>query len=191
MANNFYLGQTPEQFLNQTARYFYGMTRTNDGFLKVTKVNLDSDTDPVSLEDLTTLNSNGFYDNFEEGIDFFEGVDGTTRMPNYAGLNFEQYKWSPDDLYYYVDANGVLSVRVDVPYNYSFGVVTQVAPQTLLTGSTSSANAVAHILANSYNFGTITSTGNPMENVNASNLSTISDDEGAIYAIDMGTITGS
>jgi hypothetical protein len=191
MANNFYLGQTPEFFLNQTARYFYGMTRTTDGFLKVTKVNLDSDTDPINLENLTTLNSNGFYDNFEEGIDFFEGVNGTTRMPNYAGLNFEQYKWSADDLYYYVDADGVLSVRVDIPYNYAFGVIAQVAPQTLLTGSTSQANLITHILANSYDFGTIIGTGNPMENVNASNLSTISDDEGALYAIDMGTITGS
>ena len=191
MANNFYLGQTPEQFLNQTARYFYGMTRTKDGFLKVTKINLDSDTDQVSLEDLTSLSSNGYFDNFEEGVDFFEGVDGTTKMPNYSGLNYEQYKWSPDDLYYYVDANGVLSVRVDVPYNYSFGVITQVAPQTLLTGSTTPGNLLTHVLANSYNLGTIIGTGNPMENINASNLSTISDDEGTLYAIDMGTITGS
>jgi hypothetical protein len=186
MANNFYLGQSPEFFLNQTARYFYGMSRTSDGFLKVTKVNLDSDLEPVTLSDAT-----GTYDNFEEGIDFFEGVDGTTRMPNYTGMNFEQYKWSPDDLYYYVDANGVLSVRVDTPYNYSFGVIKQVAAQTLLTGSTVSANLVAHIEANGYNLGTIIGTGNPMENINASNLSTVTDDEGALYAIDMGTITGS
>jgi hypothetical protein len=185
MANNFYLGQSPEFFLNQTARYFYGMSRTSDGFIKVTKVNLDSDLEPVNLS------INGTYDNFEEGIDFFEGVDATTKMPNYTGMNFEQYKWSADDLYYYVDANGVLSVRVDTPYNYSFGVITQVAAQTLLTGSTAQANLVAHIEANGYNFGTIIGTGNPMENVNASNLSTISDDEGALYAIDMGTLTGS
>jgi hypothetical protein len=185
MANNFYLGQSPEFFLNQTARYFYGMSRTSDGFIKVTKVNLDSDLEPVNLS------INGTYDNFEEGIDFFEGVDATTKMPNYTGMNFEQYKWSADDLYYYVDANGVLSVRVDTPYNYSFGVITQVAAQTLLTGSTVPANLVAHIEANGYNFGTIIGTGNPMENVNASNLSTISDDEGALYAIDMGTLTGS
>jgi len=188
MANNFYLGQTPEEFFNQTARYFYGMNRTADGFLKVTKINLDSDPDPVSLEDLTTLNTTGFYDNLEQGVDFFEGVDGTTHMPNYSGLNFEQYKWSPDDLYYYVDANGVLSVRVDVPYNYAFGVTTQVLAETLLTGSTAAANPVAHILANGYSFGTIIGTGNPLENINASNLSTVSDIEGTLYAIDMGTI---
>ena len=186
MANNFNLGHSPEFFLNQTARYFYGMSRTDDWFIKITKVNLDSDLEPVSISDAT-----GTYDNFEEGVDFFEGVDGTSKMPNYSGMNFEQYKWSADDLYYYVDANGILSVRVDTPYNYSFGVITQVAPQTLLTGSTTPANVIAHILENSYNFGTIIGTGNPMENVNASNLSTISDDEGALYAIDMGTITGS
>jgi len=185
MANNFYLGQTPEFFLNQTARYFYGMSRTADGFIKITKVNLDSDLEPVNLS------INGTYDNFEEGIDFFEGIDATTKMPNYTGMNFEQYKWSADDLYYYVDADGVLSVRVDTPYNYSFGVITQVAAHILLTGSTVQANLVARIEANGYNFGTIIGTGNPMENVNASNLSTISDDEGALYAIDMGTLTGS
>ena len=186
MANNFYLGQTPEEFLSSNPRYFYGMSKTDDGFLKVTKINLDTDPDPLNLEKLSTLSSSPApFDNFEEGIDFFEGVDGTTHMPNYSGMNYEQYKWSPDDLYYYVDANGVLSVRVDVPYNYSFGVITQVPAQTLLTGSTSQANTGLHILANSYTLGTIISTGNPMENSTISDLSTVRDDEGTLYAIDM------
>jgi len=168
--------------------------------LKIEKINLDSDPDPVSLQNsstfsLGTLTENQveaeLFDQFEEGVDFFEGVDNTTRMPNYVGLNYEQYKWSPDDLYYYIDGNGVLSVRVDVPYNYSFGVTTTVNPEILLTNSTAPANSGAQVLAGGYNLGTIVSTGNPLENVTSTNLSFVTDTEGTLYAINMGTITGS
>jgi hypothetical protein len=200
MSNNFYLGQSPAEFENQTSRYFYGMARTTDGFLKIEKINLDSDVDQVSLQDLTTWSVNSLtetqlqtqlFDQFEEGVDFFEGVDGTTRMPNYKGLAYEQYKWSPDDLYYYIDNNGVLCVRVDNPYVYSFGVITTVLPETLLSNSTAAANAGAHVLAGSYNLGTIINTGNPLENITSTNLSFVSDTEGTVYSISMGTITGS
>jgi len=200
MSNNFYLGQTPAEFQNQTARYFYGMARSADGFLKIEKINLDSDPDPVSLQNSTTFSLGTMtenqveaeiFDQFEEGVDFFEGVDGTTRMPNYVGLNYEQYKWSPDDLYYYIDNNGVLCVRVDVPYNYAFGVNTFVNPETLLTNSTAPANTGAHVIAGGYNLGTIKSTGNPTENITSTNLSFITDSEGTLYSINMGTITGS
>ena len=174
MANNYYLGQTPEEFLSQTSRYFYGITRTTEGFLKVTKVNLDSSTDSNNLENVGALSQT--FDDFEEGVDFFEGVDATTHMPNYVGMNFEQYKWSSDDLYYFVDGNGVLTVRVDIPYNYAFGAKYFVLPETLLSGSAS------------YDLGTVLGTKNPMENTNVSDLSLISDPEGTIIALDMGTI---
>jgi len=198
MANNYYLGQTPEEFFTQTPRYFYGLTRTDDGFLKVTKINLDSSTDSVNLENLTTFSLGSkteaelearIFDQFEEGVDFFEGVDGTTRMPNYDGLNFEQYKWSPDDLYYYVDSDGQLCVRIDTPYNYAFGQTTYIPPEVLLSGSTASASGA--ILAGGYDLGSIRSTGNPTENIVVGDLGSVSDQEGTFFALTMGTITGS
>lgn len=189
MANNYYLGQSPEEFFNQTQRYFYGITRTTDGFLKVTKVNLDSNVDSINLQNLSLVSTDSTrFDSFEESVDFFDGVDPVTKMPNYTGMNFEQYKWDSNDLYYYVDGNGMLCVRVDVPYNYVEGVTTQVLPETLLTASTAPANIGNHVLAGGYNLGTIIGTGNPLESSTVTDLSFISDHEGTYYAIDMGTI---
>jgi len=188
-SSNYYLGQTPEEFLNRASRYFYGATRTADGFLQVTKVDLTQTADSVSLQNLNTgvFTSNTFPD-FEEGVDFFDGVDATTKMPNYTGLNFEQYKWTQDDLYYYVDGDGVLSVRIDVPYGYAEGVVTQVLPELLLTNSTAGANSGQHILAGGYDLGTIRGNGNPLDNTTFTSLSFISDREATVYTLDMGTI---
>jgi hypothetical protein len=176
MSNNYYLGQTPEEFMNQTSRYFYGIARNADGFLTVTKVNLDTSTEAISLEDPNSVGTlDQTYDQFEEGVDFFEGVDATTRMPNYQGLKFEQYKWSADDLYYYVDGQGNLVVRVDFPYNYSEGATSYVLPETILVGA-------------SVDLGTLLGSTNPMENLNIVDLSLISDHEGTLIALDMGTI---
>lgn len=177
MANNYYLGQTPEEFFNQTSRYFYGLARTDDGFIAVTKINLDIDSEPVSLENPAAITDyTQTFDQFEEGVDFFEGVDQVTRMPNYQGMKYEQYKWSPDDLYYYVDGDGNLVVRTDFPYNYSEGATFYTNPELVLVGS-------------GVDLGTITGNMNPMENRNIVDLSLVSDHEGTLIALDMGSIT--
>jgi hypothetical protein len=188
-SSNYYLGQTPEEFLNRASRYFYGESRTTDGFLKITKVDLTQTSDSVSLQNLNAgvFNSNSVPD-FEEGVDFFDGVDATTKMPNYIGINFEQYKWTQDDLYYYVDGDGVLSVRVDVPYGYTEGATFQVLPEILLTNSTAGAITGQKILAGGYDLGTIIGNGNPLDNTTSANLSFISDKETTTYKLDMGTI---
>ena len=109
-------------------------------------------------------------------------------MPNYIGINFEQYKWTQDDLYYYVDGDGVLSVRVDVPYGYTEGATYQVLPELLLADSNAAANPGQNILAGGYDLGSIIGNGNPLDNTTLSTLSFISDRETTTYQLDMGTI---
>lgn len=190
MANNYYLGQTPAEFMNQTPRYFYGITRTDDGFLKLTKINMDTSTESVNLENLKKVGDvSDIYDGFEEGVDFFDGVDPTTRMPNYTGMNFEQYRWSPDDAYYYVDGNGVLCVRVDVPYNYSSGVTEIVEPEELFNydhdgiGTITTDVDLAFIKTDLAGKAYV-----PLANTDVVRLGTISDTEYTVIAIDLGSI---
>lgn len=190
MANNYYLGQTPAEFMNQTPRYFYGITRTTDGFLTLTKINMDTSTESISLENLNAVGEVAdVYDGFEEGVDFFDGIDPKTRMPNYSGSNFEQYRWSADDSYYYVDSNGVLCVRIDVPYNYSAGVVEYTEASTLFnydhdgTGFVSQDVDLAFIHADANG-----KTYVPLANTEVVKLSEILDAEETLVAIDLGPI---
>lgn len=190
MANNYYLGQTPAEFMNQTPRYFYGMTRTEDGFLKLTKINLDTSSESINLENMKyTGEVNSVFDGFEEGVDFFEGVDPVTRMPNYTGMNFEQYRWSADDSYYYVDGNGVLCVRVDVPYNYSSGMVTSQEPEELFNYDFDGVGVIAQDVDLAF----VKTDGSgkeyiPLANTTEVKLGLVSDTEATVNALDLGTI---
>jgi hypothetical protein len=174
MANNYYLGQTPEEFFNKNERYFYGIKRDTNGFLVLTKVNMDSSTDSIDIQDLNNIGSlERTFDGFEDGVDYFDGVDAA-RNESFQGLNFEQYKWSADDLYYYVDGQGQLCVRINVPYNYSEGTTQKILPEQFF-------------VSDPLDLGAVTNT-NPLDNINLLDLGLIADNEGTIYAIDMGSI---
>jgi hypothetical protein len=173
-ANTYYLGQTPEEYFNKTEKYFYGVKRDSEGFLVVTKVNLDTSPDSIDIVNMSTMGAlDQTFDMLEEGVDFFEGID-TDRTNNYQGLNFEQYKWSADDLYYYVDGEGRLCVRVNIPYNYSEGVVNRVLAETILIGSAVDLGTIAGY--------------KPLENTTVIDFGLISDNEATIIPLTMGTI---
>lgn len=173
-ANSYYAGQTPEEYFNKTEKYFYGVKRDAEGFLVVTKVNLDTSTDSIDIVDLPSMGDlSQTFDMLEEGVDFFEGID-TDRTNNYEGLNFEQYKWSADDLYYYVDGEGRLCVRVNVAYNYAEGVTQKVAAETILIGSALDLGTIAGY--------------KPLENNTVVDLGLITDNEATIIPLTMGTI---
>jgi hypothetical protein len=190
MANNYYLGQTPVEFMDQTPRYFYGITRTSDGFLQLTKINMDTSTEAVSLENLSNVGEvSEIYDGFEEGVDFFEGIDPVTRMPNYKGMNFEQYRWSADDAYYYVNSEGVLCVRVDAPYNYSSGVVTYETPEELFNYDFDGVGVIAQDVNLAFiNSDLAGHAYKPLENTVVVKLGLVSDTEATDLALDMGSI---
>ena len=173
-ANTYYLGQTPEEYFSKTEKYFYGVKRDADGFLVVTKVNLDTSTDSIDMADLPNMGDlNQSFDELEEGVDFFDGI-AQDRSSNYEGLNFEQYRWSADDLYYYVNSEGQLCVRVNVPYNYAEGVTSSVTPESILVGSLVDLGSIAGY--------------KPLENITIVDLGSIADNELTILPLTMGTV---
>jgi hypothetical protein len=168
----YYIGKTVE---TQDARYFYGLRRDDDtGFLILDKINLDKGTDTLELVDLSAVEGNlPEFENLQEGVDFFDGRTVDHEL-QYDGLNYEQYKWSSDNLYYYVDGSGQLVVRINKPYNYSEGVTTVLAPSEFLRGSPVDLGSVA--------------ISNPLENRNILDLGLVTDTEATVTALDAGVI---
>lgn len=171
----YYIGRSIDNYNRREERYFYGLKRDeNTGFVIVDKVNLDKSLDTLELVNLQGLTGEGaVYENIEEGVDFFEGRNMDHEL-KYDGLNYEQYKWSSDDLYYFIDEDGQLTVRINSPYYYPDGVTTILLPSQVLLG-------------NPIDLGQVAGT-NPLENQNIVELGTVLDPESAALQVDLGSI---
>lgn len=169
----YYIGKTPNN--QQVDRFFYGLKRDDDsGFLILDKVNLDKSIDTLEIVNLAAVTGElQQFENLQEGVDFFDGR-GVDHNLQYDGLNYEQFKWSGDNLYYYIDAEGQLSVRVNAPYNYSEGVTTLAKPGDVLKGDPVDLGLVY--------------SANPLENQTIVDLGKVTDLEATVLAIDEGSI---
>jgi len=112
-----YIGNNPgaivQGFIKQ---YFYGMRRNEDGELFLLRV------DQLSGQGTATINDVGVSDNnfldFEEGIDFLEGIDANHDIV-YENLRYQQIKWDGRLLTYYIDpTDGQFIVRISEDYVY-------------------------------------------------------------------------
>ena len=101
------------------ARYFYGLRRTDDGDLYLIKADALKTTDGVQVNKPGDPTQN--LPDFQRGIEFFSGRD-EEHNKTYENLNYEQYRWHDRSLFYYVDDEGQLVVRVNEQYNYPDGV---------------------------------------------------------------------
>ena len=97
-------------------RYFYGLRRTSDGTVYMLKADL------LELEDGVELNRSGNiddnYNNWSRGEDFFEGRDTQHKLV-YKNLVYEQYKWDGRNLFYYVNKDGELVLKVNEAQTYT------------------------------------------------------------------------
>lgn len=98
-------------------RFFYGLQRTDDGTLYFYKIDQLRDASTITLN-VPGPNS-GNFEQFEYGIDFFDGRLAADHSRPYANLVFDQYRFDGKDCYYYINANGELVVRVNRAYQYT------------------------------------------------------------------------
>lgn len=116
--SNYLFGRSRDDLLGNDPTYFYGLRRTDDGDLYFFRAN------QLSRVDTVTINvggaAEGNYSEFEQGVDFFEGRD-VQHMLVYENLNYEQYRWDNKSLYYYMDEEGMLVVRINSKYDYPEG----------------------------------------------------------------------
>ena len=97
-------------------RYFYGLRRTSDGTIYMVKADLLELEDGVELNRPRNINEN--YNNWSRGEDFFEGRDTQHKLV-YKNLVYEQYKWDGRNLFYYVNKDGELVLKVNEAQTYT------------------------------------------------------------------------
>jgi hypothetical protein len=113
--SNYYLGNDPQTMLGDTPRFFYGLRRGEDGSLYLVRSDQIRDKDAIQLNDPGEDTEN--YNDFEVGIDFFEGRD-VYHNKVYENLRYEQYRWDDRAMFYYIDDDGQLVVRINNGYTY-------------------------------------------------------------------------
>ena len=99
------------------SRFFYGLRRTEDGTLYFAKVDQLTSTDTITVNEAGS-NANNFED-FEYGVDYFDGRSASDHSRPYPNLYYDQYRWDNKNVYYYINTNGELVVRVNQEYTYS------------------------------------------------------------------------
>ena len=97
-------------------RFFYGLRRTEDGTLFFSKIDQLKDVDNITLNKPGP--NDGNFENFEYGIDFFDGRLAADHSRPYPNLSFDQYRFDGKNCYYYINANGELVVRINQSYTY-------------------------------------------------------------------------
>lgn len=117
--SNFYFGRTPIETLGDSPRYWYALRRNDDGELYL--VRSDQLSDKGSYEINNPGGISGNFEDFEPGIDFFDGIDEDHEIV-YENMKYTQYRWDDRSLYYYVDEEGQLVLRTFTGYAYIDGV---------------------------------------------------------------------
>lgn len=118
MASPYYFGQSPDDSLGDSPRYFYALRRNDDGELYLRRVDNITDKDTIDLN-LPGPPEETFED-FEPGVDFFDGVAADHEV-NYANMYYTQYRWDQRSMLYYVDDEGMLVQRINQNYVYPSG----------------------------------------------------------------------
>ena len=119
MASTHYVGQTPsitELLGNNQPRYFYALRRQEDGTLFFAKIDQLKDTDTITVNNPGA--SSDDLTEFEYGVDFFDGRLELDHSRPYTNLQWDQYRWDNKNMYYYVNSEGELVVRINQSYTY-------------------------------------------------------------------------
>jgi len=110
-----YIGKSPG-----VKKFFYGLRRTNEGELTFSKLDFEGGfSETIEFNDLTKRgDQEEQYDFPGFDQDYFDGRGQDHELVNQS-LNYEQYKFREEDLYYYIDENdGHLVVRINDEYIY-------------------------------------------------------------------------
>jgi hypothetical protein len=117
----YYIGNenTLSELLGQgQARYFYGLRRDDEGLLFFTKIDQLTDSDGVVTINVAGSNADN-YEEFEYGVDYFDGRLELDHSRPYPNLYFDQYRWDTKNCFYYINGNGELVVRINKTYIYT------------------------------------------------------------------------
>lgn len=118
---SYYAGQTniADILGADNPRYFYALRRDEQGLLYFAKIDQLKDAGTITINN-PGLNENDFND-FEYGVDFFDGRLDEDHSRPYQNLYFDQYRWDNKNISYYINDNGEFVVRVNQEFPYPPG----------------------------------------------------------------------
>jgi len=96
-------------------RYFYALRRTDQGELFFTKIDQMDPNATIQINKPGDPNNN--WNEFEQGIDFFEGRDQNHEIV-FENLVYEQLRWDNRHINYYINDDGEFVMRLNKPYTY-------------------------------------------------------------------------
>jgi hypothetical protein len=111
-------------------RYFYALRRTDDGLLYFFKLDQLKDVNDEIIVNDPGLAENDF-EEFEYGVDFFDGRLAEDHSRPYTNLHWDQYRWDNNSLYCYINNNGEFVVRLNKPYEYPATFTASIAGTTM------------------------------------------------------------
>ena len=118
MPSPYYLGTSQEEALGDSPKYWYALRRNEDGELFLLRSDQLKDKDSIELNRPGNLAEN--FEDFEPGIDYFEGVTADHEI-EYENLVWTQYRWDNRNLLYYIGEEGRLIQRINQGYIYPEG----------------------------------------------------------------------
>lgn len=118
MSSTYYLGTSPEESLGDSPKYWYALRRNEDGELFLLRSNQLTDKDSIELNRPGDPAEN--FEDFEPGIDYFEGVTEDHEI-EHENLVWTQYRWDDRNLLYYIGEEGRLIQRINQGYVYPEG----------------------------------------------------------------------
>ena len=104
---------------NVDGRYMYALRRTDQGELFFTKI--DQMESGASIQINLPGDPANNYNDFEQGIDFYEGRDQNHEIV-YPNLNYEQLRWDNRHLNYYVNDEGEFVLVFNEAHAYATDV---------------------------------------------------------------------
>jgi hypothetical protein len=119
MSSNYYLGQTPQESLGDSPRFWYALRRNEDGELFFFRSDQLKDKDAIEINAPGDIADN--FEDFEAGIDYLEGIDQDHEF-EFENLVWPQYKWDDRSLLYYINEDGQLVLRTNQNYQYPDGI---------------------------------------------------------------------
>lgn len=122
----YYVGTDPKGILDGVIkRYFYGIRRNDDGELFLYRIDqLEGGEDASAIINELGDPAENFPD-FEEGIDFLEGIDENHDIV-YDNLRYQQIKWDGRLLTYYIEpSTGQFVQIISETYEYPDGISTE------------------------------------------------------------------
>lgn len=111
-------------------RYFYALRRTDDGLLYFFKLDQLKDVDGTIIVNDPGLAENDF-EEFEYGVDFFDGRLAEDHSRPYTNLHWDQYRWDNNSFFCYINENGEFVVRLNKNYEYPATFVASITGTTM------------------------------------------------------------